>query len=645
MPLQVNTSNMTSLQLNSSNMDVFQVDGVVKWRRPFTYTRGSLPTGVASISAEINYSVELYSQRVLATSDTIYFGEYIDITASPSTGYNLPTINTGSFPNPISGNVTGVNYVTAGSVKSYTFTVPVINGVGVQTLNRTSSPLKGATTGVIFNAVGSGSSVTVYHGDVITVTAAPATGYNNPTISGSPVTISGSTNTSSYITAGSIKQYTLTIVAITGVATQTITRYSSTYAGAPTGSTPLTDGSPVYYGDVLYFEATQSTGYNAPNIEPPDGDGYVTVTGNINSSDFILTGTMIAYTLTKGSVTGVSSYVVTRTSSPLAGAGTGVLTGGSIYYGDILTITSLVASTGYNTPSATTPITVTGNTNTSSYITRGSIKSYTLTINNITGVDDEQLVQRTSSPLQGAANGTLSNGAAIYHGDILTIWADPAEGFNNPTISGSPLTVTGSVSTSSYITRGSPLSYTLTKGAVTGVASYVVTRTSSPYAGAATGAMTGGTIYYGDILTITSLVASTGYNAPSATTPITVTGNINTANYITAGTASTSNVTITGRSDWMDGPTYSPGTRTCTSTFTATAATFVGKRKTSTMGVGYRIEKGGTTVKSGSASSFTMTSGELSAISGAGTITVHCTTTASQLYWYSAALTVTYIGT
>ena len=192
---------MTSLQVNGTDMNIFQVDGVVKWRRPFTYTRGSLPTGVASISAEINYSVELYGKRVPATCDTIYFGEYIDITASPSTGYSSPTIATGSFPNPIAGNVLGTDYVTAGSVLSYTFTIPTITGVGTQTLNRTSSPYKGASTGNIYSGAG-GSSVTVYYGDVIAITATPASGYNNPTISGHLLRFSGNVTTSSYITAG-----------------------------------------------------------------------------------------------------------------------------------------------------------------------------------------------------------------------------------------------------------------------------------------------------------------------------------------------------------------------------------------------------------------------------------------------------------
>lgn len=312
MAIYGNLVNMLDIKGNGISMDRVYINGTLAWLRPYSYTRGTLPTGVASISAEINYSVELYGERSLATTDTIYSDEYISITATPSTGYNNPTI--GTLPNPISANVTGANYVTAGSVKSYSFAVPEITGVGKQTLNRTSSPLAGATTGVIFDAVASGStSITVYYGDVITVTAEPTTGYNNPTISGSPVTISGNVSTSSYITAGS---------------------------------------------------------------------------------------------------------------------------------------------------------------------------------------------------------------------------------------------------------------------------------------------------------------------------------------------ASTQNVTITGTSDWMDGAAiYTPGTRTCTSTFVATAATFAGKRNNVTRGVSYNVKKGSTTVKSGSASSFTMTSGELSSISGTGTITVNCTSVPSTTYWYSARLTVTYTGT
>lgn len=83
-------------------------------------------------------------------------------------------------------------------------------------------------------------------------------------------------------------------------------------------------------------------------------------------------------------------------------------------------------------------------------------------------------------------------------------------------------------------------SYTLTKSTIAGVASHTVTRTSSPDKGAATGALANGaTIYYNDVLTITATAAG-GYNNPTITSPVTVTGNIATKDYITAGSAITS---------------------------------------------------------------------------------------------------------
>ena len=79
--------------------------------------------------------------------------------------------------------------------------------------------------------------------------------------------------------------------------------------------------------------------------------------------------------------------------------------------------------------------------------------------------------------------------------------------------------------------------FTYTAGSKTGVSSITCTRASSPYAHAATGTVTNSTtIYYGDTLYFTAS-ASTGYNVSSSATssnPITVTGNITGANYITA---------------------------------------------------------------------------------------------------------------
>lgn len=86
--------------------------------------------------------------------------------------------------------------------------------------------------------------------------------------------------------------------------------------------------------------------------------------------------------------------------------------------------------------------------------------------------------------------------------------------------------------------------FTLTKSTIAGISSQTVTRTLSPIGGAATGALSSGaTLYRNDVLSI-SATAATGYNPPNVTSPVTVTDNITTSNYITAGSLKSYTVTF-----------------------------------------------------------------------------------------------------
>lgn len=131
-----------------------------------------------------------------------------------------------------------------------------------------------------------------------------------------------------------------------------------------------------------------------------------------------------AYNLTTSVGTG-SSITVNRTSSPSAGAATGNLSSGAtIYYNDILNIT-FGTSTGYNLGAHT----VNGSTFTSgnnhtvsgtvSVVSTATVKTYKLSLN--PGEGSEITVNRTSSPLQGASTGNISNGATIYYNDVLKV--------------------------------------------------------------------------------------------------------------------------------------------------------------------------------------------------------------------------------
>lgn len=216
--------------------------------------------------------------------------------------------------------------------------------------------------------------------------------------------------------------YTLTTSAGTG-STITVKRTSSPNAGASTGT--LSSGATIYTGDKLTIIFGANTGYtlatNTVTGATSNGNNIYTVSGNVK---VVSSATVNSYTLTIGSGTGYT-ITVNRTSSKYGGGSTGVLSNGTIYYGDTLTIT-FTASTGYTLNTRTVNSTsVTSNTYTCtvkdnvSVAATVAVNMYILYINEGTGCTIT--VKRTSSPNKGAGTGNLSNGNYIYYGDVLTI--------------------------------------------------------------------------------------------------------------------------------------------------------------------------------------------------------------------------------
>ena len=160
-------------------------------------------------------------------------------------------------------------------------------------------------------------------------------------------------------------------------------------------------------------------------------------------------------------------------------------------------------------------------------------KKFALTLSQGTGTTLS--VSRTSSPNEHAATGALSNGAAIYYGDVLSVSVSANTGYQSATTSGftSGGSVTGNVTISSSATVKS---YTLTLSQGTGT-TLSVSRTSSPLKGAATGALSSGsTIYHGDVLSV-SCTATSGYKNPTYsgfTSGSSVSGNVSITSSATA---------------------------------------------------------------------------------------------------------------
>lgn len=250
-----------------------------------------------------------------------------------------------------------------------------------------------------------------------------------------------------------------------------------------------------------------------------------------------------------------ATVTVNRKSSIYGGGATGDLaTNATIYYGDVLTISVANAdSTVYNAPS----VKVNDNAHTSgddftvananvSTVASSSVKSWTLTITNAT-INSKSAatitVHRDSSTYQGANEENLATNATIYYGDVLKISVANANStvYNSPTLkvnnsaftSGNTHTVTAAVAA---VASSSVKSWSLTLKATN--CTLAVSRTSSTYQGAGSGALSNGsTVYYGDVISKTSGGANTGFSSYTITQSG-VTGTANTGPWTVTGAAS-----------------------------------------------------------------------------------------------------------
>ena len=158
------------------------------------------------------------------------------------------------------------------------------------------------------------------------------------------------------------------------------------------------------------------------------------------------------------------------------------------------------------------------------------------TVNWSTGTGYAIAVNRTSSPYANAAVGALTSGATIYYGDVLSVTYTASTGYSISSQGSTAITVTEDVTSSAIYATATVNSYKASWNTGTGY-TITVKRTSSPYAGAATGNLNSGDpIYYGDNLSI-RYSANTGYGLTDhGRGLVTVTGNVTSSDIYASAT-------------------------------------------------------------------------------------------------------------
>lgn len=373
-------------------------------------------------------------------SYSINYGDWVNtITINYTTSYNSSTDET----TVTFGNVNWAYFGRSGWGTSAASTITVTAADNTSSSGSVSASISDSTNGGVktFTAAPNPTSITVKHngaaGTKSVNISISSSIFVNPIGGGSQqYTIKGDSTT----TAVSATTYALTIDQGSNT-TITVKRNGST----------LSNNAILIAGDSLTIIFDAATGYTL-TTHTVNGNTFTSgstysVNGNVTVKSV---ATLATYTLTINQGTG-TTISVKKGSTTLKH-------GDTISHGDSLTI-SISANTGYNLGTHT----VNGNNFTSgtynatgavTVVSTASVKSFVISVPTVSNCTFS--VIRTSSPLQSAGTGPLSNGDTIYYNDVISITAEASPGYGISTLqvnntdfeNGTSITVTKTVTIS-----------------------------------------------------------------------------------------------------------------------------------------------------------------------------------------------------
>jgi len=482
---------------------------------------------------------------------------------SAITGYTV-TSSPGGFTGTGTSSPITVTGLTNGS--SYTFTVTATNAVGTSSASGASNSVTpnivpGAPTGV--SAVGGNTQATVSFSApasnggtaVISYTVTSSPGGITATGTSSPITVTGLTNGTSYT-------FTVTATNAGGTGAASSPSNSVTPAGSPTAPSTVTAVAGNTQATVTFSGATANgsaiTGYTVTS-----SPGGITATGT--SSPITVTGltngTAYTFTVTATNAQGTSSASgasnsVTPAGPPTAPTSVSATAGntqatvtfsGATANGSAITTYTVTSSPGGFTGTGTSsPITVTGLTNGSSY-------TFTVTSTNAVGTSSASTASNSVTPniVPGAPTGvtavrgdtqatvTFTTPAPNGGTAIISYTVTSSPGGITATGTASPITVTGLTNGTAY--TFTVVAYNATGPGATSSASNSVTPAGLPVAPTSVSATPGnqqasvsftpGSNNGSAIISYTVTSSPGGFTGTGTSSPIIVTGLTNGTSY------------------------------------------------------------------------------------------------------------------
>ena len=419
--------------LNKPTSSSFSFAGLSDTAKP------SLPDGYVkwnSTGTQLVYSTTIPAASITGLATVATTGNYNDLINKPSTLGTVTSVN-------VTGGTTGLTTtggpVTSSGTITLTGTLSIANGGTGQTTASAAInallPTQTGNSGKFLTTDGSTTNWAAMTGTG-TVTSVSATGTQGVTT----LVINGSTTPSITIGLGAI---TPTSIAASGTVS------GSNLSGTNTGDQTITltgdvsgSGTASFPTTLATVNATTGTFGNATSVPQfiVDAKGRIT---NVINVPIVSGGT--------GTVTSVSG---TGTVSGLTLSGT-VTSSGNLTLGGALTLTSgqVTTALGYTPYNATNPAGYTSNTGTVTSISgTGTVSGLTLT-GNVTNAGNLTLggtLTLTSGQITTALGFTPGQG---------TVTSVGATGTSDITVTGSPITTTGSFAISLANTAVTPNTY------------------------------------------------------------------------------------------------------------------------------------------------------------------------------------------
>ena len=176
MSIKKDNVNVTAVIYNNQDVNKVILNNNCVWCRPFTYTQGTLPTGVESLTCTRSSTDEPTALTgTIANGGTIYYYDKLYWEATASAGYRITAIKGSGSPVTVSGAVTGT---TASGLTSERISGTISQGTlptGVASIKCYRKAYNGSSFAEY-------TETTIYYGDQFYWTATATAEYNNPSL-------------------------------------------------------------------------------------------------------------------------------------------------------------------------------------------------------------------------------------------------------------------------------------------------------------------------------------------------------------------------------------------------------------------------------------------------------------------------------